>query len=53
MVDVLYTLTLNRTMKLAVIVLSGGRGMRKRDGEVNPTKVHCKHIQKCHNETPL
>jgi hypothetical protein len=24
----------------------------KKDGRRNLTKVHCKHIWKCHNETP-
>jgi hypothetical protein len=38
-----------RTLKPVGIILSRGRAMRKNDGV---TKVYCKHIWKCHNETP-
>jgi hypothetical protein len=44
----------NRTMKPAENVLRseevGGGGTME---GVNLTKVYCKHICKCHNETPL
>jgi hypothetical protein len=28
-----------------------GRGVRENDGRVNLTKIHYKHVCKCHNET--
>jgi hypothetical protein len=36
MVDVLYILTWNRTMKAVVIFLSGRREVKTRDGESEP-----------------
>jgi hypothetical protein len=41
----------NKTMRPVAIVLRRREGMRMMEG-VNVTKLHCKHIWKCHNETP-
>jgi hypothetical protein len=44
----------NRRMKTIVIVLRMGKGgKRENDGRVNPTKIHCKHICKYHNVSPM
>jgi hypothetical protein len=44
----------SRTMKPVGIILScGGGGLRRIMVGVNLTKVHCKHIWKCHSEIPL
>jgi hypothetical protein len=40
-------------MKPVEIVLRRGQGNRENDGKVNIIKINCKHISKCHNETPL
>jgi hypothetical protein len=41
-------------MKPVKIILNRGRkGYRRMMVEMNLTKVHCKHIQKCQNETSL
>jgi hypothetical protein len=40
-------------MKLVKTILNRGRRMRENDGGVNLTKVHCKLIWKCHNETSV
>jgi hypothetical protein len=43
-----------RRMKPVEIVLRrGGEGRRESDGEVNLTKIHCKHICKYHNVSPV
>jgi hypothetical protein len=39
-------------MKTFAIVLGEGWGMRE-DGGGNLIKAQCKHIQKCHNASPL
>jgi hypothetical protein len=44
----------NRTMKPLAVALSGAwRESRWEDGGGNLTKVQCKPIGKCHNESPL
>jgi hypothetical protein len=43
----------NRTIKPVEIVLRWGDGRGGSMMEGNLIKVHCKHIWKCHNETPL
>jgi hypothetical protein len=53
MVKYLMYLHENRTMKPVEIVLtSGGRRMRENDGRVTLSKIHCKWVWKCYNETP-
>jgi hypothetical protein len=52
MVEVLYILYENRTMKTTEIVLSMGGGLRKNDCWDKLNQVNCKQIWKCHNETP-
>jgi hypothetical protein len=42
----------NRTMKTVEIVLRRG-GIWETDGGVNIIKIYCKHIRKCHSESPL
>jgi hypothetical protein len=44
----------NRTMKTYWNCSKKGEGRQERIMEgVNLTKIHCKHICKCHNETPV
>jgi hypothetical protein len=43
----------DRKMKLVETVLRIVRGMRVNDGGVDLTKIHHKHIYKCHNATHL
>jgi hypothetical protein len=39
----------NTIMKSVEIVQRRGKGMREMMEEVNPIKIYCKHMYKCHN----
>jgi hypothetical protein len=43
----------NRTMKPVEIVLRRGKEKRNNNIRVNLFQVHCEHICKCHNESPM
>jgi hypothetical protein len=53
MTDELHILTQNRKMKPLAIALSGGGGVKGRDGGGELTDVQCEPIRNCHNESPL
>jgi hypothetical protein len=42
----------DRPLKTVEVILSRGMGKKENDGGMNPIKVQCKHIWKCHNEIP-
>jgi hypothetical protein len=53
MVDGLHILTWNRTKEPLVMVLSGVRMSKRRDGGCDLTNVQCKAIWNCHNGSSL
>jgi hypothetical protein len=51
--SILYTCMKNRTTKPAEIVPRGGKGMIGSDRGDRFDQIHCMHIRKQHNETPV
>jgi hypothetical protein len=41
------------TLKPVEVILRSRWGKRENNGGDEPNQVHCKHIWKCHNETPI